>query len=109
MYSSVKSEDCFSSYFIDFLVDRKCEPINTSNRVPIEVLIDHQDNDCSKIIYFRHQSIIFPNLQDATPSCLCLHIENGYLIELEAYSLAGTPLNSKTLFTGKKYYFLLEQ
>lgn len=107
--SVVTTEYRGSSYFIDFFVVENDEPIALSNRVPIEILVDHASDDQGVSVFYKRQEILFPTCGDLSPTGFNLHMLDGVISEVEVYSLAGEILNLKNICNGRKYCFLFAE
>ena len=107
--ASVDRIFCDSSYFVNFSIPLDCDPIDSELRVPLTIIVDHQSSENSKVIYRQFQNIVCSGSQGMSPTGFNLHFRNGYLCELEVYSLGGDMLDFKQICTGSRTYFLLFQ
>lgn len=106
--SVVCSEYLGSSFFINFSVSPNKKLIAVSERVPIEILVDHAMDNTDVSVFYKREKIVFANDGNKSPTGFNLHIINGVISEIEAYSLAGDILDLKHICAGKRYCFILE-
>lgn len=105
-HASVRRENCVSSYFIMFNVDRSIMPINTQYPVPISLVIDHCKPPHTWIFYTNEEDVTIQMANKPSPTGFNLHFEEGYLTKLEVYSLSGEPLNMVGICSGTRHYFV---
>lgn len=97
------TESYKNSYYITFTINSSCCSICNIPRVPLSILLEFGCLDTSSEIHYDNTFIHFTNIHPSPVGCN-MHIVNGYLSEIEVYTLDGTPLNLESISKAKKYY-----
>ena len=94
-----------NAYYLTFSVSDPCRPISNLPRVPITILIEFDCENNSNVVYHESKCIQFENAQPSPVEC-SLYITDGYISEIEVFTLDGSPLELERLAFGKKHYIL---
>lgn len=90
--------------FLNYSVPEDCEKINDIPRVPLTILLDYGCVDNTPVLLQGPQIITFSNNCSHSPVGCNIHILDGYLHEIELFTLDGTELNLEQVLSGKRYY-----
>lgn len=119
--SKVDREDLLSSYFVDFKISDAGNLISIPVRkeVPLEIIIGNVEIPQDKKLYRLGDIIATTSeklyIYDDQAFAARLHFKDGYLFELEAYSISGQKLQISNIqgrkltyiITDKKYFNIL--
>lgn len=101
--SNYMTEAYENAYYITFTVDPSCRSISNIPRVPLAILLEFGCLDNTVEIHYDNTCISFESTSPSPIGCN-MHIANGYLSEIEVYTLDGTSLELKNLCKGKRHY-----
>ena len=92
--------------FLNYSVPKSCEKIKDIPRVPLTILLDYGCADNTSVLLRGPQMITFSDDCSQSPVGCNIHILDGYLHEIELFTLDGTVLNLEHVLGGKRYYLL---
>ena len=99
--AKVSRSNSVSSYFVNFEVDTNTKRISTCMRVPAEIIVGRFDIPSDRIVGQANKiQLISPcsfAVLDDYAFGIRLHFADGFLVEMEIYSLAGTKLDVSRL------------
>ena len=92
--------------YVIYAIPADCEKIVEVPRVPLSILIENGTADSSYEILQNPQYVNFSGICAHGHIACNVHIVNGYLHEIELFTLDGTKLNLEGIFERKRYYII---
>ena len=102
--ATLRTEWLTNACFLYFSIPECCEKINGIPRVPLTILIEYGCIDKTTILLKGPQMITFSNNSPFSPIQCNVHILDGYLNEIEVFTVDGTILQPNHISEGKCYY-----
>lgn len=99
----IRREFYGSHYFLFFEISPECIPIHVDREVPIEIFVEHIPLDeVVAVVDTSEELRLCDDL--TTPTGLRLYVSNGYLKEIEVFSLGGDLLDLEKISQGRQHY-----